>query len=92
MSTLCKLQNTLSTDVTFALYPKISESYNEHNIDEDDSLIDVSMRTDFATSDILGDLKRRINSVSTRTSTRSRNVLQEESMTDFVTRKISAIR
>jgi len=66
-------------------------SYNDANIDEDDSLIDVSMNTDFGSSDILTDLKKRINSVNSRVSMRS-NDIREESMTDLITRKLSAIR
>ena len=68
-----------------------SASYNDANIDEDDSLIDVSMNTDFGASDILTDLKKRINSVNSRVSMRS-NDIREESMTDLITRKLSAIR
>jgi len=65
-------------------------SYNDAHIDEDDSLIDVSMNTDFGSNDILTDLKKRINSVSSRVSLRSRD-LREESMTELITRKLSAI-
>ena len=72
-------------------YVLSSASYNEANIDEDDSLIDVSMNTDFGSSDILTDLKKRINSVNSRVSMRS-NDIREESMADLITRKLSAIR
>lgn len=72
-------------------YVLSSASYNEVNVDEDDSLIDVSMNTDFGSSDILTDLKKRINSVNSRVSMRS-NDIREESMADLITRKLSAIR
>jgi hypothetical protein len=48
------------------------------------------MNTDFGSNDILTDLKKRINSVSSRVSVRSRD-LREESMTELITRKLSAI-
>merc|ERR1719454_1077261 len=64
------------------------ESYQ--NIDEDDSLIDVSMNTDFASSTLLGDLKKRIHSVSSRVSLRSGPV-HEEDMAEAITRKLSAL-
>merc|ERR1712113_1363802 len=66
-------------------------SFNELQIDEDDSLIDISINTEFEQNDILNDLKAKINANLSENQKRNIKQTNEQRMNDIISEKLKKL-
>ena len=83
-----RFQNEL--DPCWCIY--FSGSFNELQIDEDDSLIDISINTEFEQNDILNDLKAKINANLSENQKRNIKQTNEQRMNDIISEKLKKLR